>query len=116
MNFRLCLVLLLELFMLVKQHHAQDSEEYYVSYNNEGLPSPILKKAINNLVMIHPKNCPGAFRKRNSDISLLRQDPVAASLAIRETNNDGFGWSLSGLLGALHRLHQNPFSYNDDAI
>ncbi|XP_065942338.1 uncharacterized protein [Magallana gigas] len=52
MNFRLCLIFLLELFMFIEQQHAQDSGEYFLSYNSEELPSPILKKAINNLVGI----------------------------------------------------------------
>lgn len=121
MNFRLCLIFLLELFMFIEQQHAQDSGEYFLSYNSEELPSPILKKAINNLVgirmmcRIHPKNCPGAYRKRNSEIPDSRQEQIPDSLSNRDS--DGPVWPLSGILTAIHRLrHHHRFNYDDDSI
>nr|XP_022301951.1 uncharacterized protein LOC111109953 isoform X2 [Crassostrea virginica] len=123
MNFRLCFLFLLEFFMFIEQQNAQDSAgEYLFSYDNEELPSPILKKAINNLVgirmmcRIHPKNCPGAYRKRTSDLSDIRTDQIAESLAGSESSNQGALWSLSGLLTALNRLQRNRFHYTDDNI
>nr|XP_022301944.1 uncharacterized protein LOC111109953 isoform X1 [Crassostrea virginica] len=84
MNFRLCFLFLLEFFMFIEQQNAQDSAgEYLFSYDNEELPSPILKKAINNLVGIRMVSRPRFdvfFVTQKALLFLL--SPIAVLLSI----------------------------------